>query len=161
MDLNLKKIPFFWVFFFFLASLLIIVKLEPFLKFGYLGIFLFNIIGAGSLLVFGLAGHMNIVGVALATALGLAINDSVAWLIGRNSDVLIPRSKSIRNIKHILHKFGVVALFILSFIPFPYDLVGLIAGYLEFPYLVYFIPTFLGKYLRTLLIGIGIVSFFA
>lgn len=145
---------------FFLLSLVLAVDPKPFLKFGYVGVFVFNLFGPGTLLVPLLARHMNIVLLAFATALGMAFNDSVSWLVGRSGDAIIPRSKKIEKIEGTIHRFGPVALFFWSLIPIPYDIIGFIAGYLEFSYRSFIIPTFLGKFVRFILLGSGVVAIF-
>ena len=131
---------------FFILTFFISFNPGPFLKFGYLGVFVFNLFGPGTLLFPSLVKHMNLIGLAIATTSGMALNDSVSWLVGRSGDVV--------------HKYGSVALFFWSLIPFPYDLIGLIAGYLEFSYKRFLIPTFLGRFIRFILLGLGIVKFF-
>lgn len=140
----------------FLLSILIVFDSRPFLKFGYFGIFIFHLLGAGSILTFGVARYLNPVNLAFVTALGMAFNDSLMWLVGRNSDVFIGRSEKAKKIEGTLHRWGPFALFFWSLIPFPYDPIGFIAGYMEFPYIRFFLPTFLGKFTRTLIIGLGI-----
>jgi membrane protein YqaA with SNARE-associated domain len=90
----------------------------------------------------------------------MVLNDSVAWLIGRSGDVVLQRSKKLERIEKGIHKFGPFVLFFWSLMPIPYDFVGLIAGYLEFSYKSYVIPSFLGKFVRFILLGIGIFVFF-
>lgn len=145
---------------FFILTLFISLDPKPFLRFGYLGVFIFNLFGPGTLLLPSLALHMNIVGLALASALGMTFNDSVSWVVGRSGDVVIPRSKKVERIEGTIHKFGVVALFFWSLIPIPYDIIGFIAGYLEFPYKIFIFPTFLGKFVRFLLLGVGVMTLF-
>ena len=145
---------------FFVLTIIISFDPQPFLRFGYLGIFVFNLFGPETLLFPSLARHMNILGLAFATALGMAINDSVSWLVGRSGDVIMPRSNKVKRIEGTIHKFGSVALFFWSLIPIPYDIIGLIAGYLEFPYKSFILPTFLGKFVRFILLGSGIVALF-
>jgi membrane protein YqaA with SNARE-associated domain len=145
---------------FFVLTLFISLDPQPFLRFGYVGIFIFNVLGAGTILAIPLARHMNILGLAIASASGMALNDSVSWLVGRSSDSVIPRSPKVARIEKGLHKYGSIALFFWSLIPFPYDIIGFIAGYLEFSYPKFILPTFLGKFVRFLLLGFGIVTFF-
>ena len=145
---------------FFVLTLVVSLDPKPFLKFGYAGVFVFNLFGPGTLLVFSLAKHMNIFGLALASALGMSLNDSVSWLVGKSGDVIIPRSKKVEKIEAILHKFGLIAFFVWSLIPIPYDIIGFIAGYLEFPYKSFVLPMFFGKFVRFIILGFGIVSFF-
>ncbi|OGM30057.1 hypothetical protein A2630_02370 [Candidatus Woesebacteria bacterium RIFCSPHIGHO2_01_FULL_44_10] len=144
----------------FSLGLLGIFRPELFLKFGYLGVYIFNLFGPGTFLVPSLSRHMNVALLAFATAAGMATNDSVAFVVGRNGDVVFPRSKKIERVEKGLHRWGPWALFVWSLIPFPYDIIGVIAGYLEFTYRSYIIPTFLGKFVRFLLLGSGVVTFF-
>lgn len=143
---------------FFVATILIFIDPQPFVRLGYFGVFVFNVVGPGTLLVPSLAQHMNIFGLAFASALGMAVNDSVSWLVGRNGDVVIPRGDRVRKIEGTLQRYGPFGLFFWSLIPFPYDLIGLIAGYMEFKYIVFFLPTFLGKFFRIILIGSGVIA---
>jgi len=144
---------------FFVLTLAISLDPKPFLKFGYSGVFVFNLFGPGTLLIFSLAKHMNILWLALASALGMSLNDSVSWLVGRSGDVIIPRSKKVEKIEATIHKFGPIAFFVWSLIPIPYDIIGFVAGYLEFPYTSFVLPMFLGKFVRFIILGFGIVSF--
>lgn len=154
-----KKITLLLSISFFCLSLLSIINPRPFLKLGYIGIFFAHVFGAGSILTFGLAKQTNPYFLALATALGMTLNDSVAYLIGKNSDILIDRPEKIKKIEGTIQKYGPFALFAWALIPFPYDLIGFIVGYLELPYYKFFLSAFAGKFLRTLLIGLGILSF--
>lgn len=135
------------------------LKPEPFLRFGYLGIFGFNLFGPGTLLIFSLAKHFNVYGLAFVSAIGMAFNDSIAWIIGNSGTAVIEKSRKLKTIEKTVQRYGVLALFIWSIIPFPYDLVGFVAGYLGLPYKKYIVPTFLGKFIRIMLIGLGVVSF--
>src|SRR3989344_6598745 len=112
------------------------------------------------ILVPALAGTLNIYVLAFVIALGMAFNDSVSWLVGKSGDIIVKRTKKIEQIEKTIHKYGSVALFFWSLIPFPYDLVGLIAGYLELSYKRFIIPTFLGKFIRFILLGLGMVKYF-
>lgn len=145
---------------FLFLSLVITIKPKPFLKFGYLGVFGFNLFGPGTLLIPSLATRMNLFGLAIATSLGMVLNDSVAWVIGASGDVIIPRSKKILRAEKIVQKHGVYGLFLLSLLPLPYDFIGLIAGYLQISYRKFFIPTLLGRFLRMVLIGLGVIALF-
>lgn len=143
---------------FFVGTFFIALDPSPFLRFGYVGVFLFNLVGPGSLLVPVLAREMNVVLLALASASGMVLNDSISWVVGRSGDVVIPRSGRVEKIEHSLHRYGPIALFFWSLAPIPYDFVGLITGYLEFPYRRVIIPMFMGKFLRFLILGFVTLS---
>lgn len=133
---------------------------QPFLRFGYLGVFVFNLFGPGTLLIPFVFRHMNVFVLAFVSALGMALNDSVSWLVGKSGDVVLPRSKRVENLKKNISRYGPPAFFFWALIPFPYDLVGLLAGYLEFKYKSFIIPTFLGRFTRFLILGSGLVLAF-
>lgn len=157
---NFKKVILALGIAFSILSVFIVVKPEPFLKFGYLGVFAFNLFGPGTLLIPTLSQTMILPLLAFATALGMAINDSVSWLVGSRGDVIIPRTARIQKVEIIVRKYGVFGLFFTSLLPLPYDFIGLIAGYLKLPYRLFLIPTFLGRLSRMVLIGMGARLFF-
>lgn len=154
-----KKITLILSVFFFLLSVLSVFNPKILIRFGYPGIFLSHLLGAGSILTFALVKHFNPYLLAILTALGMTLNDSIAYLIGKNSDVVIERPEKIKKIEGTIQKYGPYALFAWALIPFPYDLIGVIAGYLEMPYRKFFLAAFLGKLIRTLLIAFGIITF--
>jgi len=143
---------------FYLLAFVIAFAPEPFLKFGYLGLFVFNLFGPGTFLVPAASRFLSVGGVALVTALGMAINDSVSWLAGKNGDIVFPRGRRVARIEAAIKKYGPFALFFWALIPFPYDFIAVIAGYLKLPFKRFLIPTFLGRLLRFLLMGSGIVA---
>ncbi|MBU1323302.1 VTT domain-containing protein [Patescibacteria group bacterium] len=143
---------------FYLLAFVIAFTPEPFLKFGYLGIFVFNLFGPGTFLIPVASRHFMVFGVALATSLGMAINDSVSWLAGKNGDIVFPRGRRVARIEAAIKKYGPFALFFWALIPFPYDFIAVIAGYLKLPFKRFLIPTFLGRLLRFILMGFGIVA---
>lgn len=143
---------------FYLLAFVVAFTPEPFLKFGYLGIFVFNLFGPGTFLIPVASRHFMVLGVALATSLGMAINDSVSWLAGKNGDIIFPRGRRVARIETAIKKYGPFALFFWALIPFPYDFIAVIAGYLKLPFKRFLIPTFLGRLLRFILMGSGIVA---
>ncbi len=138
-----------------ILSFLIVVEPEPFLRFGYLGVFGFNLIGPGTLLIPTLSLKMNIWGLALASAGGMALNDSLSWVVGQGGRSIITPSPRAQKIEQGIKKYGIWALLFWSIMPIPFDFVGLIAGYLGFPFSKMFVASFLGKVTRFLLIGLG------
>jgi len=143
---------------FYIAVIFIAFKPEPFLRFGYWGVFVFNLFGPGTILVPSLSRHMNIFLLSVAGSAGMALNDSVGWLVGRSGDVILPRSKKVEKVEAQIHKWGPYALFFWALIPFPFDFIAMIAGYLEFPYRKFVLPVFIARVIRFLLLGSGIVA---
>lgn len=143
---------------FIILAFVVVFDPEPFLKFGYPGIFAYNLFGPGVFLIPSLSRRFNVGWVAFFSALGMALNDSISWLAGKNGDIVLKRGPRILKIETKIHRFGPVALFFWALIPFPYDLIGVIAGYLQIPFFWFLIPTFLGRFIRFLLMGSGIVA---
>ncbi len=133
-----------------------VVRPEPFLKYGYLGIFLFNLLGGpGTYLVPSLSQKMALLPLALSTAIGMTLNDSMGWVVGQGSTAVFTKGKWTIRAEKVLKKYGVWGLFTLSILPIPYDFVGLVIGYLGASYKTFFWPTFFGKLVRFILIGLG------
>ncbi|MDZ7587136.1 MAG: VTT domain-containing protein [Patescibacteria group bacterium] len=143
---------------FYLLAFVIVFKPEPFLHFGYLGIFAFNLVGPGMFLIPTASRFFNVLGVALVTSLGMTLNDAVSWLAGKNGDIIFPRGRRVKHVEGYIKKYGPFALFFWAIIPFPYDFIAVIAGYLKLPFKRFLIPTFFGRLLRFLLMGLGIVA---
>lgn len=153
-----KKITFVIGIIFLFITFIISLDPAPFLRFGYLGVFAFNLVGPGTLLVPVLARHMDVILLAFVSAAGMALNDSVSWVVGRSGDVVIPRSKKVERVEKSLYKYGPIAFFLWSVAPIPYDFIGLIAGYLQFSYRSLILPAFLGKFVRFLILGSSAVA---
>lgn len=153
-----KKIVFVLGALFLILSVGIAIKPDPFLKFGYWGVFLFNLFGPGTLLIPSLSRYMNIPLLSVVTALGMLLNDSISWIVGKNGEVILPPNKKVERVSKQIQGFGPYALFVWSFLPIPYDFIGLIAGYLKIPYKNFAIPTFFGRLTRLLLIGYGTIN---
>jgi len=136
----------------------IAIRPEPFLRFGLPGVFAMCAMGGSSLLLIPLAPYFNVFALAFAGASGMAVNDSIAWIVGSSGKSVVERPVKLKKIEDGVKKYGVFAIFFWSLIPFPYDIIGFVAGYLGLPYVHYVIPTFLGKFIRFTFIGLGIVS---
>lgn len=153
-----KQASFFSGIVFMVSTLFVVLDPTQFLRFGYLGVFVFNLFGPGTLLIPTLSQFMNVPLLATVTSLGMAFNDSVAWLVGKNSEVFIGKPERLARIQKTIEKYGLWALFFWSLVPIPYDFVGFVAGYLRIPYKKYLFPTFAGKFVRFVLMGYGVIT---
>lgn len=145
--------------FFIIASIFFAFNPKPLEKYGYFGVFAFSIFGAGSIIVAALARHLNIFALTLAAALGIGILDTIQWFTGRSGTAVFEKSKKILYVQGLIQKHGWPILFFLALIPWPYDFVSLIAGYLGFSFKKFIVPTFAGNYLRVLIISLAILYF--
>jgi len=138
-----------------LAGIFISLDPEPFLKTGYWGVFIFSLFGPVTVIIPVMSQHLNLYFLSLVACTGIVINDSIAYVVGRNADVFIPKSKKLLVLEKWVNKYGVFALLVISIAPIPYDFVGLAVGYLDLSFKKYVIPLFIGKFLRFVLIGLG------
>jgi len=151
-----KKIYFVIFLVLLLLGMYIVIDPEPFLKLGYLGVFIFNFLGGlGSYLIPSLSQKMDLISLSFATALGMVLNDTISFVAGRGSTAIIQKGEWINRAEKLINRFGSPALFVISALPVPYDAIGLISGYLGVKYRNFFLATFAGKFLRMILIGIG------
>lgn len=142
--------------------LTIFIALDPaqFIQFGYLGIFVFNLFGPGTLLIPLVADHFNVVTLALVSAIGMSLNDSVVFVIGRSGQSVVKPGKRSDKVRDWVTKYGRLGLFTFSLVPLPIDIVGGTVGYLSLPYSYFIVPTFAGKFLRFLVVGLVVIWFF-
>jgi membrane protein YqaA with SNARE-associated domain len=133
-------------------------------SFGLLGIFLINLVGsmvlflpAPSLITVVAGGFVyNPFVVALVAALGTAIGDFVAYILGRSGkEVLLKKDSFWYGIfKETFHKFGAIFIIFFSFIPNPlFDAIGLVAGLFSYSPVRFVIYVFIGRFLRNLLLA--------
>jgi len=120
MKIFLKAFSLVFALVFYLLAFVVAFKPEPFLRFGYWGIFAFNLVGPGMNLIPSASRFFNVLGVALVTALGMALNDAVSWLAGKNGDIVFPRGRRVARIEGYIKKYGPYALLFWALIPFPY-----------------------------------------
>ncbi len=136
--------------------LTLFIALDPayYAQFGYPGVFLFNLFGPGTLLVPLMAQHFNVLLLALVSACGMSLNDSVVYVMGKSGQDVFKPGKRSEWARHWMARHGRPGLFAISLVPFPLDFIGGTVGYLGFSYRYYLLPTFAGKLLRFLALGI-------
>jgi membrane protein YqaA with SNARE-associated domain len=138
-----------------LGSILISVNPEPFLKTGYLGVFIYGILGPVTTIIPVMSQHLNIYILATVAAAGMVLNDTLAYIIGRNADVFIDKSKKVMLVEKWVDRYGYITLVVIAILPVPYDFIGLLAGYLDLSFKKYAIPLFVGKFIRIVFVGMG------
>lgn len=133
--------------------------------FGYLGVFIISIIFNATLIL--PAGNMLIL-VAFGASLpmpapvivgvvggaGAAIGETVGYIAGRSGRGLVARRQMYGRVEGWVLRWGWLTIFVFSLVPLVFDLVGIAAGALHFPFWRFFIFCWLG---RTVLY-VGIIS---
>jgi membrane protein YqaA with SNARE-associated domain len=136
--------------------------------FGLFGLFIASIIANASLflplpidvLVFllGSTQFFNPLFIAFAAALGAVVGEFVGYAVGLGGHVAVRRvfSQSVEKIESFrerIKKTGMLFIIIFSFIPFPFDLIGIASGMIRYDWKKFAIAVFVGKFLRYSLIA--------
>ena len=133
--------------------------------YGYLGAFLISLVSnasvilpvPGLLVLVALGSILHPVGVGLAGGIGAAIGEITGYMAGYSGRGLAQRSKMYNRVEGWMRRWGTMTIFIFSLVPFfPFDLAGIVAGALRFPFWKFFLLCWLG---RTLLyIGVALAG---
>lgn len=140
------------------CTFFIAVQPDSFIRLGYFGVFIYNILGSGIFIIPVLSTKLNIFWLIFFSSLGNVINTSVAYILGHSTHSLFPKVELIAKIKKFMRHYHLIGLYIVTIIPFPIDIAGLLSGYLQIPYPLYVLINFLGKSTLFALIALGIIA---
>ncbi|MFC1903413.1 YqaA family protein [Chloroflexota bacterium] len=159
---------------FFLALLLVIAitvglhlvyglhpeRLEGFKSHFYWGAFLVSIIGNATiilpgavlvilsnigLLIYPVLGLIGPIIVGLVGGAGAAIGEITGYVAGYSGREVVKRGKMYSRVEGWVSKWGTLTIFLFSLVPFIFDLVGLVAGVLRFPFWKFILICWLGR----------------
>jgi membrane protein DedA with SNARE-associated domain len=137
-------------------------RFEMLQKYVYLGAFLISLIGNASV-VFPLAvlGSLTAIGVALQPATGVnivgplliglaggagaGIGEITGYLAGYSGRVVLQKIKYYPRVEGWMLRRGGVTIFLMSLLPFVFDVVGLAAGSLRYPFRRFLFYCWLGR----------------
>jgi membrane protein YqaA with SNARE-associated domain len=141
-----------------------------FTPFGYLGVFLISLIGAGSIIFpipytlsyyfFGVT--MDPVLIAIIGGLGSAAGEIAGYLLGYYGHKMVneKQKRKMTYLIKIFNRYGPLLLFVFALTPLPDDLIFIPLGILRYSFVKAFIPTLLGKILMAFIIAYsGRISF--
>lgn len=125
-------------------------------NYGYAGAFIVSVIFNATLIL--PAGNMLIqmalgatvlspVLVGIVGGVGATIGETTGYLAGRSGRGLMAKSKMYTRVEGWLRKWGMLTIFIFSIVPLVFDLVGIAAGALRFPFWKFFLACMLGRIL--------------
>jgi len=149
---------------------------EGFEQYGYLGAFLVALISSTTI-IFPIPGIVAILAiaanpalnwalVALAAAIGGGLGEFTAYLAGYGGVVVIAPEQSTwyKRAENWMRRYGSATIFTFSLTWLPFDIVGIAAGALRFPFWKFLLATLAGRLPRSLLecylayLGWGILS---
>ncbi len=146
--------------FFILLTPFISLNPDTFVALSYPGVFIFNMLTSGLLILPSLSQKLNIPLLVVASALGNIVNTSVNYFVGYTSNNLFSNHALVLKTKKLIQKFGLYAVYFLAIVPFPLDVNGLLSGYMGIPFKQYVLVNFLGKVTVFFLVVGGFLFFF-
>jgi len=99
-----------------------------------LGILLYNSTGLYGPIIVGLVG-----------GLGAAIGETTGYIAGYSGREIVARGKMYGRVERWVRRWGALAIFFFSLIPFVFDLVGIASGILRFPFWKFILFCGLGR----------------
>ena len=134
--------------------------------FGYPGLFLVNLLSTstvffpvpGYVLVFIFGGALNPFLVALFSAFGAALGETVSYLVGRGGGYILKKKQKkhfIKGKQWFERKRGFLIIVIFAATPLPFDAVGILSGSLNYNFKRFVLATFLGKLLGYLVLALA------
>jgi membrane protein YqaA with SNARE-associated domain len=148
-----------------LISVLVFVfrdKLANLQSYGYLGLFLLNILGSATIFLptplfltsFVAASIFNPFLVAIVSSVGSTFGELTGYLAGYGAEDIIEKDIKIQKVKRWMDKYGLWVLFILGLVPNPFfDIAGIIAGATEIPVWKFLAVVWAGKLIKFLVIA--------
>lgn len=161
----------FQVFTFIVSLLLLLIiwsqryNLAHLSQFGYLGIFIINFVSSATVLfpvpgvasVFVGGAIWNPVLVGLVSGIGAALGEMLGYLLGYGGRGLLKsweKKRWFSKTQYYFHKRGFLTVFVFAMIPLPFfDVIGLLAGALNYPIWKFGAATLVGRVLRNFLIA--------
>lgn len=145
------------------------IELSRLRDYGYLGVFIANLIGAASLIlptpaaatVVGGGAVLNsflgiptFVLVGIVAGFGEAIGEFTGYAAGYGGRVMIEERPQYQIIKRWMERHGVITMFVLAAIPNPFiDIAGAAAGAVRMPLGRFFLAVLAGKIIKDMLIA--------
>ena len=125
-------------------------------EYGYLGAFLVSLVGNATiilpmpsfLILMALGASFNPALVGLSGGLGGTIGEMTCYLLGYSGRGIVQNKRIYDMAVRWLQKWGVWVVFIFAVTPAPFDVMGMVAGLLRFPFWKFFIATLFGKMIK-------------
>jgi len=128
--------------------------IEELKAYGYLGAFLISLtfnatilLPAGNILILSALGVTlpSATAVGLVGGIGAAIGETTGYMAGYSGRGLVERSRMYSRVEGWMRRWGAMTIFVLSLVPFIFDLAGMAAGALRFPFWKFFLLCWLGR----------------
>ena len=133
-------------------------------EYGYLGVFLISLIfnativlPAGNILLLATLGATlpSPFLVGIAGGAGAAIGELTGYAAGYSGRAIVKRERLYTRVETWVGKWGSLTIFLVSIVPFVFDLVGIAAGVLRIPVWKFLIACWLGRTILYLFIALA------
>jgi membrane protein YqaA with SNARE-associated domain len=122
-------------------------------NYGYLSAFLISLIAnatiilpfPGIVILFALGATFNPVLVGLVGGIGGTIGEMTCYLLGYSGRGVVENRRFYDKATQWLKKWGILTVFIFALTPLPFDVLGIGAGVLRFPFWKFFLACWCGK----------------
>jgi len=133
-------------------------------QFSYLGIFSIAVVSSSTIFIpfpiytiifFSTGLGLNPLATGIIAGLGSALGELTGYFIGLGGTTLALEKKKSRWVKPIMKyfkRYGFVTISITAFLPFPFDIVGILSGMGKYNIKKFLIATSIGKISKSLLI---------
>ncbi len=124
--------------------------------YGYLGAFVVSLVSNATiilptpsfLILFALGATFNPFLVGLAGATGGAMGEMTGYILGYSGRGVVQNRRLYDRSAQWLKKWGTLTIFIFAATPLPFDVVGMVAGVLRYPFWKFFLACWFGKVLK-------------
>jgi uncharacterized membrane protein YdjX (TVP38/TMEM64 family) len=131
--------------------------------YGYLGAFLISLVGNATvilpvptfMLVFAFGASFNPFFVGITSALGGTIGEMTCYLLGFSGRGVVENRELYDRAMRWLQRWGALTVFVFAATPSPFDVMGIVAGLLRYPFWKFFIATLFGKTIKYIVLALA------
>ena len=135
-------------------------RLDELKAYGYWGAFLISLFGNAAVIlaapvlpilatigvvIYPVTGPVGPIIVGLVGGAGAGIGEMTGYMLGYSGRPIVEKVKLYKRLVVWLRRWGALAIFILSIVPFFFDIVGIVAGVLRFPIWKFLLACWLGR----------------
>jgi membrane protein YqaA with SNARE-associated domain len=137
-------------------------QIEKLKGYGYLGAFLIGFLANATIILpapsmaftAALGGVLNPFLVGIAAGTGEALGEITGYLAGLSGNAVIEHRDFYESVHRYMDRYGAWVFFVLAAIPNPFfDIVGIAAGMVRFPVIVFLLSVWAGKTLKAVFVA--------
>ena len=151
-----------------IAVVVLLIRYASFVEglgdWGYVGIFLLQLINSATVVLFPVPGHavifavsgtLNPLLIGLFGAAGAALGEITAYMVGRGGSSMIDESRWYKRLETTGERWRGWAIFIFAASPLPFDIAGVWAGAIRYPLRRFLLVVAAGKLILVTAIAIA------